>query len=511
MRLRLGATLLLLLTLLAGVIQPAYAQRAGAPANLLPDVLDVKFRDGLSIRLRNGVPTDLGGRALQSLAAREALAVPGQWLRKHSTVSEKQLDAWQLQGETARQLAGAALPLPNLNLYFRLLLDDPTAIDSVMRKLQALPEVEAVYRVAAPMPPPQVPDFYTPRPLPAEYQAFHDYGSNSGIGSRFLFEQAAAYPNTSGSGMKVCDVEYDWNLNHIEMRSVTLLNVSRRVPMPTFKDHGTAMVSIMTGKRHWNADGSETGVRGIAYYAQNYLSPIALYNSTDDVDRSFTFDVDRALTACAAAMAPGNIIVIEAQMRGPNYVENPYGSQKGSVPVEWAKSTYDTIRTLTSAGYVVVEAAGNGSENLDDPIYGTGHAPFKPGNQSGAILVGAGMPGFVTTLGAGTPVPETNYGAVLMVQGWGRGIIAAGYGDRYSTEGSNAFYGEARSTSAATAMVGGAVTSLQGFHYARTGTYLNAYQIVAILYHTGTPQASGPNIGRQIDLVAAIEYSRLFN
>ena len=57
--------------------------------------------------------------------------------------------------------------------------------------------------------------------------------------------------------------------------------------------------------------------------------------------------------------------------------------------VEWDQPEYDAIVAATAAGRIVVEAAGNGNENIGDTAdYGS---PFPAGRaDSGAIIVGAG-------------------------------------------------------------------------------------------------------------------------
>jgi hypothetical protein len=49
---------------------------------------------------------------------------------------------------------------------------------------------------------------------------------------------------------------------------------------------------------------------------------------------------------------------------------------------------FDSIKTATAPGKIVIEAAGNGSMNLDHPIYE--NAFDRDFRDSGAIIVGGG-------------------------------------------------------------------------------------------------------------------------
>ena len=90
----------------------------------------------------------------------------------------------------------------------------------------------------------------------------------------------------------------------------------------------------------------------------------------------------------------------------------------------------------TSRGIIVVEAAGNGAENLDDALYQTpggrlpgrrGRNPFRRANRdSGAIVVGAGAPPPGTHGRDHGPdrsrLDFSNWGALVDAQGWGREV-----------------------------------------------------------------------------------------
>ncbi|MEZ4717398.1 MAG: S8 family serine peptidase [Caldilineaceae bacterium] len=222
--------------------------------------------------------------------------------------------------------------------------------------------------------------------------------------------------NGTGAGVRICDLEKNLNRDHSDLGTVKVLNPG---PNPANDDnHGTAVLGILAGENNG------FGVTGIAHDASLYF---AATTSTEG------FSLEGAITRCAANLQAGDIIVIEAQTVGPNTkpAEDRAWSSEGLVPVEWYKPAYDAIKSATAAGRIVVEAGANGAEDLDSADYQTGnggHYPFKPENDSGAILVGAGN----SPYSGGTnraPSWFTNTGATMDVQGWGDGIVTTGYGD----------------------------------------------------------------------------------
>jgi len=220
---------------------------------------------------------------------------------------------------------------------------------------------------------------------------------------------------------------------------------------------------------------------------------------------------------------PGAIFLIEQQFPGPNYTGVPSGNQDGLIPIEWWASWYDAVVTCVGNGVTVVECAGNGRENLDDPIYSTGnggHWPFLPGNNSGAIIVGAGhVPG-------GSDVDRSriensswgsNYGSRLDLQGWGENVVTCGYGYLYDDDGPNYYYTDQfAGTSSAAPIVAAAAAILQSIYKERggcapsdLGTALDPASVRSILVSTGSPQQDGTwpatqHIGPRPNLSAAV-------
>jgi Tol biopolymer transport system component len=203
-------------------------------------------------------------------------------------------------------------------------------------------------------------------------------------------------------------------------------------------------------------------------------------------------------------------MLIEQQVPGPNGACG--ADQLGCVPVEWVPAIYDAISIATASGIVVVEAAGNGRENLNRPEYGS---PFPQGRpDSGAIVVGAG----------GAPdcdryaqpprsrLEFSTYGQRVNLQGWGECVTTTGYGDLYS-EGPpetryTAFFAGTSSASPIVAAAAAAVSS--AYQEANPGSQLAPADLRDVLTDTGTPQdltspgALPGRVGPLPDLVAAL-------
>jgi len=180
------------------------------------------------------------------------------------------------------------------------------------------------------------------------------------------------------------------------------------------------------------------------------------------------------------------------------------GAGFSAVPVEWNSAEYNAIAQATALGIVVVEAAGNGGNNLDDPVY---LSRFNRATRdSGAILVGAANP---STLAA---EPFSNHGSRVDVQGWGQGIVSAGYGDLFNPGDPNQTYTSGfGGTSGASAMVAALVAGIQGVSLAVDGRTLSPLTIRSALVATGAPQSGVNVVGPRPDARSALSALRLSN
>lgn len=354
--------------------------------------------------------------------------------------------------------------------------------------LNGLPEVELAAPAPLPAPAPSVPDF----------EPFQGYLSPApdGLDAHFAW----TVPGGTGEGVAICDMEGGWNLRHEDLPPATMLiPPGESLAFDPVDDHGTEVLGTMFSLPNgW-------GTTGASYGARCFVAPIYLESG---------FGLFEQILWAAAQLEPGDVILIEVQTVGPYYRGD--GSLTGYVPVEWSADIYNAILTAVGNGIQVVECAGNGSQNLDDALYAAGNfgcAPFLRENDSGAILVGAGIPPTAPELGPDRSRSWfSNFGLRLDVQGWGHRVTTTGAGDLYSDEGENRLFTRYfGGTSSAAPLVASAVASIEGIVEARGGAPVSPAIMRALLRETGTPQqdgsrpASQERIGPRPDLRQAIE------
>ena len=341
--------------------------------------------------------------------------------------------------------------------------------------------------------PPATPDF-TAR------QIYLD-AAPAGIDARYAWTR----PGGRGTGVRIIDIEGSWRFDHEDL----VVNQGGVVGTPAgdvgWRNHGTAVVSEFGG------DVNAVGVTGI---------------SPDATTRGFSIfgpggSPAAAIRAAADASGAGDIILIELHAPGPG--ASGVG-QDGYIAMEWWPAEFDAILYATTRGVIVVEAAGNGARNLDDPIYNTPQTGFPPGwtnpfnranRDSGAIVVGAGAPPPGTHGRDHGPdrsrLGFSNYGALVDAQGWGREVTACGYGDLQGGTDENLWYTDQFSgTSSASPIVVGACACVQGARRAQGRTPFTPAQMRAALRRTGSPQQDAPGrpssqrIGNRPDLRALL-------
>lgn len=309
-----------------------------------------------------------------------------------------------------------------------------------------------------------------------------------------------------GRGINIIDLEWGWNFSHEDLRQeqggvVGGTNSSD-------DDHGTAVIGELGGDRNG------FGVTGICSEAR--VSAVA-----------FSMPTATAIRLAADRLRAGDIMLLEIHRPGPRFNFERRSDQRGYIAVEWWPDDYAAIAYAVAKGIVVVEAAGNGAENLDDALYNqrpsgfpqSWRNPFNIDNpSSGAVLVGAGAPPPGTHGRDHGPncsrLGFSNFGARVDAQGWGREVTTTGYGDLQGGNDKNLWYADRFSgTSSASPIVTGALACVQGVLRSRSLPPLNSEQARRLLRSTGSPQQDAPDrprtqrIGHRPDLRQLIPHA----
>jgi len=382
---------------------------------------------------------------------------------------------------------GKALDDADLRRYHQLAakaLDRP-ALLRLVGQLNAHPAVEVAFLEPVAVPAAlgfdaftgAVPDTRPPAPSAVldtpDFENDQGYLDDAplGVGAWALREQAGAL----GEGVTIIDVEGGWLWTHEDLPT-PVHELGVQVDDLSWRNHGTAVIGVMRG------EDNGFGVTGIVPRSDVGNSSIG-----NDVGTTL------ALAAAMEVLEAGDLILIELHAPGPNADGQ---GQFGYVPMEYWPDNFDVIRAATSRGIIVCEAAGNGYQNLDDPVY---EGLFDRNvRDSGAIMCGA------TAGGELYNANFSNNGTRVDLNGWGYYVTTCGYGDLHSGPETEWYTGYFSGTSSASPVVTGAVASLQGMVRENLGFDLDARLARDLLRETGTEMVSGTPIGTRPDLVEAI-------
>jgi hypothetical protein len=410
------------------------------------------------------------------------------------------------------QAAPAGAPV-SPSIYNRVVAQD-SRLDEIAKVLREVPTVDAAYVKPAPepainrmTPAAAAPSMLAPTP---DFSPRQDYltAAPTGIDAHYAWTIAGG----KGDGVTIIDVEGEWRLSHEDLQVKNNLGVLSGVPPgdPDWRNHGTAVIGTCIGANNG------FGVTGICPNAT--LGMVSIFGADDRTS-------SEAIREAADKLKPGDILLVELHYPGPKHGYAVRTDQDGYIAVEWWPDEFDAIQYAVGRGVIVVEAAGNGAQNLDDALYETRDPgfpvtwknPFRRSNRdSGAILVGAGAPPQGThsrTLYGPdrSRLDFSNYGSAVDVQGWGREVTTCGYGDLQGGSNEDRWYtDEFAGTSSASPIVVGALACLQGIRRARGASLLTPASARALLHATGSPQQPGPSaplsqrIGNRPDLKALV-------
>jgi hypothetical protein len=353
------------------------------------------FKRRVVVKFRPDVRLTYSAAAHSELAA----AVPREWAELtaahpgvtvvpyFSTLSESTLREISGQAAQARTAAPAGF-----TQYFAIECPPGVEPEAVARSVAAWSNVDTAYVEGGPTPPP-----VNPSDDPRNANQQYEDAAPTGIAVRW------AWPSVDGSGVGFVDMEQGWTLNHEDLAAagITLISGVNKA----YTGHGTAVLGEVV-----MVDNTIGGV-GIAPRASTRV--VSQWRTAN------SFNTAEAILSAAAVMQTGDVLLLEAQTTS--------STMTGYLPVEVEQATFDAIQYATSNGIIVVEAGGNGSNDLDNYKDANGKAILNRSSadfrDSGAILVGA-----ATSTAPHSRLGFSNFGSRIDCYAWGQNIDTTGDG-----------------------------------------------------------------------------------
>lgn len=344
----------------------------------------------------------------------------------------------------------------------------------IANELEKLDFVEyAALESLDPPPPPGYLEKATQPSLSLPPPATPDFSSNQTYrNSSFLNIEYAWSLEIKGQGIRIADIEWGFDYDHEDLKRSRFIEL-RPTTNHEYDNHGTAVAGILF------AMDNGYGVTGMVHQADT------LYGVSEvGTSRS------AGITLGLGRLRAGDVFVYEMQT---------YGKDENYVPADFNQAVWDITKNATDDGIIVVAAAGNGNEDLDDSYYSS----YLARGDNGSIIVGAGSANVLRN-----KLSFSTYGSRVNVQGWGESVTTSGYGALHNG-GEHATYTSGfNGTSSATPVVTSAVVAIQSYAKNVLGTILTPQEMRSLLIETGRAQGSGGHIGPFPDVKAAIEKLR---
>lgn len=270
--------------------------------------------------------------------------------------------------------------------------------------------------------------------------------------------QRNAVDGAAGAGVQLVDIERGWSPHGDLPRVLPPLHGDVLDDIDV-KRHGTAALLIAC------AQDNRAGGLGIAPQARALA--VSYFSESIGENRAL------AITQAVDRLRPGDVLLLEVQL-----------NEAGFPPVEAVQADFDAIRLAVRRRIIVIEPAGNGGIDLD-AFRARDRRVLNPTSpefeDSGAILVGAG------DAHSRERVDSSNFGTRVDSFAWGSGVFASPAMPNF---------GE---TSAASAIVAGAVAAIQGAARASARGLLTPAEMRALLRCSNLNQSSAN--GAEVDRI----------
>lgn len=405
----------------------------------LPKVV-VKFPDQMELNYTDHLENTLNFSGFKEQWSELQKKFPGVTLNRHFRTMKPE----EIKGlmSKAHQLNNRRRPSNLLN-YFSIDCQPGTDPEELKKTLQSYHLFSTVYVDYGPEEPP-VNASDDPR---SSNQGYLD-AAPDGINARYAWTVAGG----DGSGINFVDMEQGWNLGHEDLPAG--ISIISGVSNAYFF-HGTSVLGEVV------AADNTVGCIGIA--------PSCTPRVVSEWRTTATFNSAEAILSALTVLNPGDVLLLEAQRSFGTY---------SLLPLEVLQAEFDAIQLATALGVAVVEAAGNGGNDLDTVniaglgfIFNRSSADFR---DSGAIIVGA-----ASSTAPHSRLSFSNFGSRIDCYGWGQNV------DTLTTDSTgtanNQYTSTFNGTSSASPIVTGAATIVQAVMQAAHGYRYSPYQLRSVL------------------------------